>query len=723
MKIFYLIFVFLFFTAAVSNSQEISKEVKEILMLQDTRSAGNNDELISFLYSTDSLIRHKALTALANIGDSSVIPKLDFLLAGPFDVYPTSGDFEAAAFMLGQIPCYKSRETSGLFLKRMYDKSELEKSVLSDFVIALGNIGTLDDLNNLYELYNLNPEAFPSFGSSLALSTGKFALNKIKNEKSSEILNSIAGRSDDTSALRNAAFAYWRTGSRTMPDKSKEIIYSLSKSDDPQIRMWAYNAFGKIKDKLLLMQTLESFSSEKDWRVKVNMLNSISNYDSDSLSEVSLQIASVLGDAISDSSEHVSLTGLKVLGKIFSDLSTSKNQIMKSMSQNLKEEFIYALDSADKLNLSRRVKNELVSSVSLMFRDEMKSILFREFYKTDDYDYKAGIIKSFGNFNDGMIYREVRDSVGREVQRYNLQHPDNSGKLIGSTDLAKLYRAFVEMLTEIDDKVDSENQNNIRLIYSEFAGSKDILLTDLSLSGLYDSLYIKYRDETNSVINFEYKDLSFEEYPDIMLMLIDAMGQLNNQAAVPMLELNLASDNYELARASAASLEKITGKKYGFHAKPVTDFDWDYIQGLSQKKNITVITNKGNIRIELFPETAPFTVMNFLKLSEKNFYDGTVFHRVVPNFVIQGGDPTGTGFGGPGYSIRSEFSPLNFETGMLGMASSGKDTEGSQFFITHSATPHLNGRYTLFGRVTEGMDVVDKIMIGDSITDIIIDGQ
>ncbi|HQY19474.1 MAG TPA: peptidylprolyl isomerase [Ignavibacteria bacterium] len=139
------------------------------------------------------------------------------------------------------------------------------------------------------------------------------------------------------------------------------------------------------------------------------------------------------------------------------------------------------------------------------------------------------------------------------------------------------------------------------------------------------------------------------------------------------------------------------------------------------KKNIVIKTNKGNIRIELFPDAAPLTVLNFLKLSEKNYFDGTIFHRVVPNFVIQGGDPTGTGYGGPGYSIRSEFSPVDFGTGYLGMASSGKDTESSQFFITHSATPHLDGRYTVFGKVTEGLDVVDIIMIGDVVEDVVVE--
>ncbi|MBK8549757.1 MAG: peptidylprolyl isomerase [Ignavibacteria bacterium] len=144
------------------------------------------------------------------------------------------------------------------------------------------------------------------------------------------------------------------------------------------------------------------------------------------------------------------------------------------------------------------------------------------------------------------------------------------------------------------------------------------------------------------------------------------------------------------------------------------------MEGLDQKKLITLITNKGDIKIELLPDAAPFTVMNFLKLAEKSFYDSTVFHRVVSNFVIQGGDPTGTGYGGPGYTIRSEFSPMTYERGMVGMASSGKDTEGSQFFITHSATPHLDGKYTIFGKVTDGIDVVDKIMIGDFIEDVVI---
>jgi cyclophilin family peptidyl-prolyl cis-trans isomerase len=113
------------------------------------------------------------------------------------------------------------------------------------------------------------------------------------------------------------------------------------------------------------------------------------------------------------------------------------------------------------------------------------------------------------------------------------------------------------------------------------------------------------------------------------------------------------------------------------------------------------------------------TVLNFVTLAKrKTFFPGTVFHRVVPNFVVQGGDPRGDGWGGPGYSLRSEFFPATYSTGSVGMASSGKDTEGSQFFITHSPQPHLDGRYTVFGRVIRGMAVADAIQIDDTVVDV-----
>jgi len=132
--------------------------------------------------------------------------------------------------------------------------------------------------------------------------------------------------------------------------------------------------------------------------------------------------------------------------------------------------------------------------------------------------------------------------------------------------------------------------------------------------------------------------------------------------------------------------------------------------------HVTIETNRGSIEVELYPQYAPKTVNNFVFLAREGFYDGVTFHRVINNFVIQGGDPTGTGSGGPGYRFEDEVknNPLKHEAGTLSMANAGPNTNGSQFFITHSPQPHLNGKHTVFGKVIKGMDVVNSIRQGDS---------
>jgi len=137
---------------------------------------------------------------------------------------------------------------------------------------------------------------------------------------------------------------------------------------------------------------------------------------------------------------------------------------------------------------------------------------------------------------------------------------------------------------------------------------------------------------------------------------------------------------------------------------------------------VTLETDKGNIVLDLFPQYAPNTVNNFVFLANEGYYNGVTFHRVISNFMIQGGDPTGTGRGGPGYTFADEFkgNPLRHETGVLSMANAGPATNGSQFFITHSPQPHLDGKHTVFGKVTQGQDVVNAIRQGDKINGITV---
>jgi peptidyl-prolyl cis-trans isomerase B (cyclophilin B) len=141
-------------------------------------------------------------------------------------------------------------------------------------------------------------------------------------------------------------------------------------------------------------------------------------------------------------------------------------------------------------------------------------------------------------------------------------------------------------------------------------------------------------------------------------------------------------------------------------------------------KTATIYTEKGNMKVEFFEKDAPNTVKNFCDLAKKGFYDGLTFHRVIPDFVIQGGCPNGTGSGGPGYKIKCELDGGNqyHDRGVLSMAHAGRDTGGSQFFICHSRknTAHLDRNHTCFGKVVEGLEVIDAIRAGDEIEKIVI---
>ena len=160
--------------------------------------------------------------------------------------------------------------------------------------------------------------------------------------------------------------------------------------------------------------------------------------------------------------------------------------------------------------------------------------------------------------------------------------------------------------------------------------------------------------------------------------------------------------------ATDAYTQEPTATPVAKESKPVNDI------------KIILHTNKGDIEATIFASKVPMTAANYLNLAKKGYYNGITFHRVIPSFMIQGGDPTGTGMGGPGYKFADEFVPTlkHDKAGIFSMANSGPATNGSQFFITHLPTPHLDGKHTVFGEVTKGQDVVNKIEKGDKITTI-----
>jgi cyclophilin family peptidyl-prolyl cis-trans isomerase/HEAT repeat protein len=217
-----------------------------------------------------------------------------------------------------------------------------------------------------------------------------------------------------------------------------------------------------------------------------------------------------------------------------------------------------------------------------------------------------------------------------------------------------------------------------------------------------------------------------DELNDAVLATLDALGKQKNEEATAAIRSALDSPDYLIRLRAAAILraanpnesadERIQTVAVRYHLA-------EYRRALARRGNrvlAIVSTDKGAFTMELLPDDAPLNVDNFVELARRGYFNGIAFHRVVPNFVVQGGDPRGDGNGGPGYQIRCEINEVSYDRGAVGMALSGKDTGGSQWFVTHSPQPHLDGGYTVFGRVTQGMDVIDRIARGDRIRAITI---
>jgi cyclophilin family peptidyl-prolyl cis-trans isomerase len=215
-----------------------------------------------------------------------------------------------------------------------------------------------------------------------------------------------------------------------------------------------------------------------------------------------------------------------------------------------------------------------------------------------------------------------------------------------------------------------------------------------------------------------YLKLAEPEDVEAMMALLKAAVVVDSRQAGQLL-WSVAEKAIDPALANqAVELLKSTGRKYPAERAAVGLFIAKLDQETAQSVQIVIRTEKGDIEVELWPDRAPATVANFISLIRQKFYNNLTFHRVVSDFVIQGGDPRGDGWGGPAYHIPCEYNEAEFTRGTLGMATAGKDTGGSQFFICHSEQPHLDGRYTAFGCVQRGMEIVDTIEIDDKILEI-----
>jgi cyclophilin family peptidyl-prolyl cis-trans isomerase/HEAT repeat protein len=230
---------------------------------------------------------------------------------------------------------------------------------------------------------------------------------------------------------------------------------------------------------------------------------------------------------------------------------------------------------------------------------------------------------------------------------------------------------------------------------------------------------------TRALVEALPRALRDRDLNDAALAILDALGKQKNQAANDAIKTALNSDDH-LLRRKAVALLKANGvgdfsDRIGLVKTRNTSIDYRRAMArIGKHPTATVITSRGSFTIEFLPADAPMNVDNFIQLAKRGYFNGQTIPRVVPNFVVQAGDPRGDQNGGPGYQIRCEINEVPYERAAVGMALSGKDTGGSQWFVTHSPQPHLDGGYTVFGRVIRGMDVIDNIARGDVIRRVIV---
>ena len=256
--------------------------------------------------------------------------------------------------------------------------------------------------------------------------------------------------------------------------------------------------------------------------------------------------------------------------------------------------------------------------------------------------------------------------------------------------------------------------------FAEGVRRRDLATAYVAAPLLADSLFRPLG--ASAVLRETYARMTVPDDIEPMVEIVRAIGAVRDTSAVGfLLGVALEGPHPTIRQAAAETLSARFGQGVDFEATGLAPpdfpaFDWTYLRSLGRHPLLTLRTDRGTVVLELDTEAAPMTVQTITRNATAGRYDGVPFHRVVSNFVIQGGDYVrADGFGGPGYFLPSEFTRIPYGVGTLGMASAGKDTEGSQFFVTHSPQPHLDGRYTAFGRVVRGQDVADAILQGDRV--------
>lgn len=668
---------------ALDRANRRLERLETILRIQDRRTQ-NDGSLSALLEDADPIIRERAVRAYASIQDTNALGLLMGRLQDPDLAVQRS-----ACLAVGQTALLLSAPARATLERELIWRRLPDIGTPADLLEELGKFGTADGMSDLLIRYGNSASEQHTHGLTMALV--RFAIRGVTAPAATRFLLRHTYPQDLTTW--QTMYALQRTGATPEIAAELEHLVLLRQHPDPLVRMHLAALLGKLRDVRIALEPLRRLAEfDADWRVRVNALRALAAYP------VRTDPASLLifRRAFYDGDNMVAVTALAALRT--SDLVAADTLGNGAeVYQHLRR---LALNESG--NVLWTVQSEAAQTLAALlgpaaFPRGLPSV-------TTPRHLHADLLRALGATGDPS-------ALPRLTEMARSSDPVRAcGAIEGLSALARRCTW------------DHTVPGAVRAALLEALTSEDVAITGTAAGALTDSVL---RDP--AIVPALVKALAAQRLPDdleAMQELIGALGTIgDNRAVLPLLD-HLRSSDRTVAIAAAKALGTITGTDYLSRLPAAqeafyTDFDFTFLRALPETLQVAIETARGTIQASFFKDAAPFTVMALVKLSEqRGFYRGLTFHRVVPNFVTQGGCPRGDGWGGPGFSLRSEFSGFQYGDGTIGIASAGKDTEGSQFFITHSPQPHLDGRYTIIGRVTEGMAVVRALQRDDRIFDL-----
>lgn len=616
------------------------------------------DSLYPYCRHKDPTYRRLAALAFASIRDSAAIDSLLPLLQDPVPAVR-----EAAAYATGQLGLART-ENALINAFQSFDSLGTFTGSNAAILEAIGKCGSPSSLEYLATITSYQTsDTILLLGQSRGIY--RFGLRKISSDKgTAKMIEMVLNPSYPASARLIAAHYLSRVPGIQLDTFASNLARYAFQEPDADIRMALAAAMGKISRSFAQDTLISWYLKEPDYRVKINLIKSLSAFDYS-------KSKTVLFPALKDPQPQVAVRAAQA----FLDTGAPEDAS------------IYWKVSRDTLLLPR-VKAILLAAAqrhlpkyAIERRDALNADIKNRFnYAQKPYN-KAAYLHALGEYgwNYRTIYRAWQEAT----------HP-------------AVRSAAAEALAFISNSPDFNK--HFGTAFKQVGKELAIMFKSILISGDTGPMAI-------AAGALRQPDRQYRNYLDTLNFL---------DTAITMLQLPRDQEILQEIRQTAAFLR--TGKTEAI-PKPAFNhpIDWSLIERLPKNPKAIISTERGNITLELFPEVAPGTVANFVDLIKKDFFNGKNFHRVAANFVIQGGCPRGDGYGSLNYSIRSELYPVYYDTqGMVGMASAGNHTEGVQFFITHSPTPHLDGNYTIFAKVISGMEIVHAIQIGDLIQKVTI---